>query len=112
MVLPDPHWEPVEADQPTVKVNKDTGRLLWNAPANQYLGMPKSVSLEFDCELCWIGLKAGNDYAVVLDEDGNYYIDAQSALESCGLEFPLDDHIVVHPDAPQNSHNRVVIELE
>ena len=112
MVVIVPEWEPLGEQVAHAHIQKDNGRLYWNPVVHQYLGNPASVSLEYDDDLNWVSVLAGNDYAVVKDEDGNFYIDALDALENCGLEFPLANHIAVVPDPPENSHNRVIIPLE
>lgn len=111
-MLLDPVWEPLGEVTAWMQIHKDNGRLFWNMKVQQYLGVPESVKFEHDDELNWIGILHGFEYAVVEDEDGNFYIDAKEALEDFGLEFPLDEHITFEPEAPQDSHNRVVVEFE
>jgi hypothetical protein len=107
-----PVWEPLGNQTALARINKTNGRLFWNPVVHQYLGNPKMVSLEFDDELDWIGIILGNDYAVVQDEDGNFYIESKSALEDYGLVFPLANNMDFVPDPPRDSHNRVILVME
>jgi len=111
-MLPNPQWMSVGSQEPYAFIHKDDGRLFWNAKVQQYLGAPRWTCLQYESELNWLSIKTGCDFSVVQDEDGNYYIEAKEALEECGFVFPLDEHLALEITPPENSHNRVIFQLE
>lgn len=112
MVLPTPQWQTLGDCDAEAHIHKDNGRLYWNEVTHQYLGHPDSVMLEYESTLNWLGIRKNSVCAVIKDEDGNFYIDAQEALESIGLEFPLAEHLIFEPEPPLDNLNRVILVLE
>lgn len=105
-------WVDVGTTSPWMQIHKDTGNLYWNMRAHQMLGYPRAVRLLYDETANSIGIRWGFDFFVIVDDEGLFHIDAGDALQECGLEFPLADHITGEPTHQGDNRNLLIFSLE